>query len=94
MDRKRKYVIVNVLHNAPRKVRNKLSKLLLGTTVSINGRRYRSKGLLRKFNGIMLCPGTYLLPIDNLEEFLKELENRGLRDLVVVRETCMCNCIV
>ncbi len=88
----KRYAIIKLSAHTPHGTRNKLTKLLLGTTVTINGRRYRGRGLVEKYNGIRLCRGAYLVPLASLSEFLEELEKRGLRDHVVVKGTCLCSC--
>ncbi len=88
-----KYIVVKLSSNAPKKVKNKLSKVLHGTTVTIKGKKYRGKGLIQKYGGIVLCPGTYLIPVNMLKSFLNELDLRGLREHIVVKEACICSCI-
>ncbi len=84
------YIVVRIDPRAPRYFKNRLSKVLHGTTVSIKGRRYRAKGLLHKLNALMLCPGTYLVPEDKINEFLNELGKRGLVKYVIVSGKCTC----
>jgi len=88
----KRYVIIKYDSKTPRDVRNKLTKVLRGNTVSINGRKYRSKGLIYKRGGIALCPGTFLIPIEGLKEFLNELERLKLRDFIKVKKACICGC--
>jgi hypothetical protein len=88
----RKYAVIKISPKTPRKIRNKLSKVLLGTTVTIKGRRYRGRGLVPKYGGIVLCPGTYLIPIDTLKSFLDKLKLKGLGEYIVVKEGCICSC--
>ncbi|ABN69854.1 hypothetical protein Smar_0753 [Staphylothermus marinus F1] len=86
------YVIIKISSNASKRLKNKLSKILRGTTVTIKGRRYRSRGLIQKYNGIILSPGTYLIPSNMLENLLNELEQRELREHIIVRK-CICTCL-
>ena len=51
-----------------RRARERLRYLIEGTTTSVNGRRYRTGGLLRKIGGERLVPWIYLIP-KKLAEF-------------------------
>ncbi|ABL79153.1 hypothetical protein [Thermofilum pendens] len=86
------YAVVRLSPEAPRSIKNKVSKTLLGTTVTVKGKRYRGRGLLEKHGGLALCPGTYLVPLTELEAFLGELDSRGLRNYVVVDNLCIYAC--
>jgi len=46
-----------------------LRYLIEGTTTSVNGRRYRVGGLLKKIGGERLAPWIYLIPKKKLAEF-------------------------
>ncbi len=84
------YLIVKVTGNVSRKLRNKLSKIIVGNTVIINGKKYRSKGIVEKLGGKILCPGTYLVPTDKYSEFIDYLRHRRFEDYIVVIGTCKC----
>ena len=88
----RRYVLVRFKHTAPEQIRKRLSKALRGTTAVIKGKKYRSKGLVQKSDGIVLCPGTYLIPVIKLSEFLDGLERLKLKEYIEVKETCICTC--
>ncbi|MCD6195971.1 MAG: hypothetical protein J7J82_04215 [Staphylothermus sp.] len=84
-----RYVIVKISDNTPRRIKYRLLKLLQGTTVTINNRRYRSRGLVDKYNGIKLCPRTYLIPFDKVESFLKEVSLKGFDKYLETITTCI-----
>ena len=84
----KKYVIIKISDNTPRRAKYRLLKLLQGTTVTINNKRYRSKGLVNKYNGIKLCPKTYLIPFDKIEFFIREVSLRGLDKYIEMITTC------
>ena len=89
----RVYAIIRLKKGIDKRSRSKVAKTLLGTTVVVKGRKYRSHGMLKHVEGIRLCPGTYLVPVSKLYDFLKLAEEKGIRDYLVLDLGCTCSCM-
>lgn len=86
------YRVVKISQNTPRCIRNKLYKLLMGTTITISGRRYRSTGLVRRVDGRVLSPGVYMVPSEKLVEFIAKLREKNLDNYIDILKVCLCTC--
>ncbi len=87
---KNKYVVLQLRKGIDKRVRSRLVKMLMGNTVTINGRKYRVKGLIENLNGKHLCPGTYLVPLDKYDYLREHLREKGLEKYLVETGTCTC----
>ncbi len=87
------YAIIRLKEGMDKRSRSKVAKTLLGTTVVVKGRKYRSHGMLKHVEGIRLCPGTYLVPVSKLYDFLRLAEEKGIRDYLVLDLECTCRCM-
>ncbi len=87
------YAIVRLKKGIDKRSRSKVAKTLLGTTVVVKGRKYRSHGMLKYVEGFRLCPGTYLVPVSKLYDFLRLAEEKGIRDYLVLDLACTCSCM-
>jgi len=86
------YVLAKISKNTPKNVKKKIYKLLTGTTVTIEGKRYRTKGLIKKLNGVILSPGLYIIPSEKLADFIAGLKERGLDSYIKILNICLCTC--
>jgi hypothetical protein len=86
------YAIVKVSGDAPKHVKIRIRKLMKGTTVTLKGKSYRSRGLLEQVNGIALACGLYIVPVDRLDKVLLALRERNLDRYVEVINLCTCSC--
>ena len=86
------YAIIRIDRNAPRNIRIRIYKLFNGTTVSVKGRRYKSKGLIETVNGAALSSDVYLVPLDKVDIVLNELRQRNLEQYTHILNLCSCPC--
>uniref|UniRef100_A0A7J3SMJ7 Uncharacterized protein n=1 Tax=Fervidicoccus fontis TaxID=683846 RepID=A0A7J3SMJ7_9CREN len=71
----------------------KLRRLLSGSTAVINGKKYRSRGLVYKHRGERVGRGVYIVPKDEVEELSSELKERNLEKCIKIIDICECTCI-
>lgn len=86
------YVIMRVVRGTPRNIRNRIYKLLLGTTVTIGNKRYRTAGLIRKVNGEVISSGLYIVPSEKLIDVIEKLKEKQLDDYIEILRICLCTC--
>lgn len=86
------YILLKVVDNAPKHVKIKIYKIMNGTTVSIKNKRYRSKGLIKNVNGVVLSGSLYLIPSNNILTVLDVLSQKGLTDFTQIINLCNCMC--
>jgi hypothetical protein len=85
-------MLVKVSKNTPKNIKNKIYKLLTGTTVTIEGKRYRTKGLIKKLDGVILSPGLYIIPSEKFTDFIVSLKERNLDGYIRILKMCICPC--
>ena len=86
------YMLVKISKNTPKNIKNRIYKLLTGTTVTIEGKRYRTKGLIMKLNGLVLSPGLYIIPSEKFTDFITSLKERNLDSYIRILRMCLCTC--
>ncbi|MCI4435482.1 MAG: hypothetical protein JHC33_01550 [Ignisphaera sp.] len=86
------YAIVKISNDAPKHVKIRIRKLMKGTTVTLKGKSYRSRGLLEQVNGIALACGLYIVPVNQLDKVLSVLRERNLDRHVEIINLCTCPC--
>jgi hypothetical protein len=86
------YVLVKVSETAPRDVKTRIRKLMKGTTVTIRGKGYRSRGLIEEVNGVALTGNLYIIPLTAVERVIERLSEKKLIDYVEVFNICTCPC--
>lgn len=86
------YVLVKVSETAPRDVKTRIRKLMKGTTVTIRGKGYRSRGLIEEVNGVALTGNLYIIPLTAVERVIERLSEKKLIDYVEVLNICTCPC--
>jgi hypothetical protein len=83
---------VKVSETAPRDVKTRIRKLMKGTTVTIRGKGYRSRGLIEEVNGVALTGNLYIIPLTAVERVIERLSEKKLIDYVEVFNICTCPC--
>jgi hypothetical protein len=83
---------VKVSETAPRDVKTRIRKLMKGTTVTIRGKGYRSRGLIEEVNGVALTGNLYIIPLTAVERVIERLSEKKLIDYVEVLNICTCPC--
>lgn len=86
------YVLVKVSETAPRDVKTRIRKLMKGTTVTIRGKGYKSRGLIEEVNGVALTGNLYIIPLTAVERVIERLSEKKLIDYVEVLNICTCPC--
>lgn len=75
-----------------RSIKNRIYKVLLGTTVTIRNKRYRTAGLIKRFNGEILSRGVYIIPSERLIDLMEKLREKKLESYVEILKICLCAC--
>jgi hypothetical protein len=83
---------VKVSETAPRDVKTRIRKLMKGTTVTIRGKGYKSRGLIEEVNGVALTGNLYIIPLTAVERVIERLSEKKLIDYVEVLNICTCPC--
>lgn len=86
------YVVIRISRDIHKNIRNRMYKILLGTTVTIKNKRYRVEGIIKKANGKILSPGLYAIPSEKLGDFIEKLRGKGLDSYIEVLKICLCTC--
>jgi hypothetical protein len=86
------YVLIKVSEKAPKEVKTRIRKIMRGTTVTIKGKGYRSRGLLEEVNGIALAGGVYMVPSSTADRVVEKLSEKSLMVYVEIISLCTCPC--
>jgi len=86
------YVLIKVSEKAPKEVKTRIRKIMRGTTVTIKGKGYRSRGLLEEVNGIALAGGVYMVPSSTADRVVEKLSEKSLMAYVEIISLCTCPC--
>lgn len=87
------YAILKVLQGTPRNTRSRIYKVMNGTTVTIRGRRYRSRGLIESVNGIKLAESLYAIPYEEIPKVLEIFREKNLDQHIQITTLCTCVCV-
>jgi hypothetical protein len=85
-------VLIKVSEKAPKEVKTRIRKIMRGTTVTIKGKGYRSRGLLEEVNGIALAGGVYMVPSSTADRVVEKLSEKSLMAYVEIISLCTCPC--
>lgn len=86
------YTLLKVVEEAPREAKTRIYKIMSGTTVSMKGRRYRSRGLLDDVDGIKIANTLYAIPYEQMPKVIEKLSEKGLNSYVQTINLCTCVC--
>ncbi|MEM1644624.1 MAG: hypothetical protein QXL96_01930 [Ignisphaera sp.] len=86
------YTLLKVNQKIPKNVKTKIYKLMNGTTVTIRGKRYKTKGLINDVDGIKLANSLYMIPTEYVPIVLEKLSERKLEMFVQLINLCRCTC--
>jgi hypothetical protein len=86
------YVLIKVSEKAPKEVKTRIRKIMRGTTVTIKGKGYRSRGLLEEVNGTALAGGVYMVPSSTADRVVEKLSEKNLMVYVEIISLCTCPC--
>lgn len=86
------YAIIKVVDGAPKNVKTRIYKVMNGTTVTIKGRRYRSRGLVENAKGVKLANSLYAVPYEEVPKVLSVFHEKDLDEYVQVFNLCTCTC--
>ncbi|MCC6017186.1 MAG: hypothetical protein LM582_09115 [Desulfurococcaceae archaeon] len=86
------FVLLKVLDSTPRNIKSRIYKAMNGTTVTIKGRRYRSKGLLYVAKGVKIANTLYAIPYEETSSVLDTLREKNLLNYIQILNLCTCTC--
>ncbi|MEM1541212.1 MAG: hypothetical protein QW101_00015 [Ignisphaera sp.] len=86
------YVLLKVVEDTPKNIKTRIYKVMNGTTISINNKRYRSKGLIKDIDGVALSGSLYLIPVNSIATVIDILSRKGLADFIQIINLCKCLC--
>jgi hypothetical protein len=86
------YVLIKVSEKAPKEVKTRIRKLMKGTTVTIKGKGYRSRGLVEEVKGVALAGGVYIIPLSATEKVVEKLNEKSLAEYIEIINLCTCPC--
>jgi len=84
--------LIQVARDTPRNVKMKIYRIMNGAVVTIKGRRYRSKGMVKDMKGIKISGSLYMFPLEYIPIVLEKLSEKKLDSFIKIIETCRCSC--